>query len=212
MIISRRVCALTIVAALASLSLVTLPLAPAALAVTPAKKLPAQLPTRADTHIYMMRGLFGVFSQGIDALAAELNQTGYQAEVYDWSAWEQVASTIAQRYQGGHRGPVVIIGHSLGANAVINVATNLLTQEIPVELGVTFDATDPGQVPDNVAMFINFWAKDGFGQPVQPAPDYTGQLQNFDLSGQPGIDHTTIDSMEPFHQLVITKLDDMTAD
>ena len=206
MIISRRACALTLFAALAGL-----PLAPA-VAVTPAKQPAAPLPTRAQTHVYMMRGLFGVFSQGIDALAVELNQTGYQAEVYDWSAWEQVASTIVQRYQGGHRGPVVIIGHSLGANAVINVATSLLTQEIPVELGVTFDATDPGPVPDNVANFVNFWARDGFGQPVQAAPGYMGQLQNFDLSGQPGIDHTTIDSMEPFHQLVLTKLDDMTAD
>ncbi|HEY9211275.1 MAG TPA: alpha/beta hydrolase [Ancylobacter sp.] len=208
--ISRRACALTILVALASLSM-----APSVLAVTPAKTTrtaPAQLPTRADTHVYMMRGLFGVFSQGIDALAVELNQTGYQAEVYDWDGWEQVAALIAQRYQGGHRGPVVIIGHSLGANAVINVATSLQVQSIPVELGVTFDATDPGQVPENVLVFINFWARDGFGEPVTAVPDYTGQLQNFDLSGQPGIDHTSIDSLDQFHQYVIGKLDDMTAD
>jgi len=204
--ISRRACALTLIAALASLSL-----APSAVAVTAAKKAAVALPTRAQTHIYMMRGLFGVFSQGIDALAAELNQTGYQAEVYDWDGWEQVAALIVQRYQDGHRGPVVIIGHSLGANAVINVANSLQAQSIPVELGVTFDATDPGQVPDNVAVFINFWARDGFGQPVAAVPGYTGQLQNFDLSGQPGIDHTSIDSLDQFHQFVITRLDDMTA-
>ena len=205
--ISRRACALTLIAALAGLS------APA-MAVTPIRTKPtaASLPSRGQTHIYMMRGLFGVFSQGIDALAAELNQTGYIAEIYDWDSWQQVAATIVQRYQNGDRGPIVVIGHSLGANAVLSVASALDAQAIPVELGVTFDATDPAPVPDNVAYFVNYWARDGFGQPVTASPGYPGQLQNFDLSGQPGIDHTSIVQFEQFHQFVITKLDDMTAD
>ena len=208
MTISRRACALTLLAALASL-----PLAPA-MAVTPIKPkmTPATLPTRGQTHVYMMRGLFGVFSQGIDALAAELNQTGYLAEIYDWDSWQQVVATIQQRYQNGDRGPIVVIGHSLGANAVLSVASALDAQAIPVELGVTFDATAPAPVPDNVAHFVNFWARDGFGQPVTAVPGYPGHLENFDLSGQPGIDHTSIVQFEKFHQFVIIKLDDMTAD
>ena len=208
MILSRRACALMLGAALSTLSM-----APA-LAVIPVrpKTTAATLPTRGQTHVYMMRGLFGVFSQGIDALAAELNQTGYLAEIYDWDNWQQVVSLIMQRYQSGDRGPIVVIGHSLGANAVLSVASALDVQAIPVELGVTFDATAPAPGPDNVAYFVNYWARDGFGQPVTASPGYPGQLQNFDLSGQPGIDHTSIVQFEQFHQFVITKLDDMTAD
>lgn len=168
------------------------------------------LPTRADTHVYLLRGLFGVFSQGIDALAAELVGLGYVSEVYGWDESQKVIDQISSRFAGGHAGPVVVIGHSLGANAVIEVATAVQAQSVPVDLGVTFDATDPGPVPANVAVFINFWANDGFGKPVAAVPGYSGQLENFDLSGEPGIDHTSIDTRERFHQFVITTLESMT--
>lgn len=168
------------------------------------------LPSRADTHVYLIRGLFGVFSLGLDGLMKELVAQGYQSEIYGWDEAQKVIDLITQRAAGGHTGPVVLIGHSLGANAVISVATSIQQQNIPVDLGVTFDATDPGQVPSNVAVFINFWAQDGFGVPVSAVPGYAGDLENVDLSDQPGIDHTTIDAMEPFHQEVITRLESMT--
>ncbi|MCK0208568.1 alpha/beta hydrolase [Starkeya koreensis] len=168
------------------------------------------LPSRADTHVYLLRGLFGVFSQGIDALAAELVQLGYTAEVHGWDEAQTVIDQIVRRFADGHDGPVVVIGHSLGANATIAVASAVAPQNIPVDLAVTFDATDPGLVPENVAILINFWANDGFGKPVSAGPGYTGQLENFDLSGEPGIDHTSIDTRERFHQFVITTLEGMT--
>jgi hypothetical protein len=87
---------------------------------------------------------------------------------------------------------------------------HLRNRNIPVLLGVTFDATDPGKVPLNVGTFINFWAKDGFGHPVEAGPDYAGELDNFDLSGQTGIDHTSIDALDRFHQFVIQKLEKLT--
>jgi len=168
------------------------------------------LPTRAVTHVYLLRGLFGVFSQGIDALAAELVSLGYTSEVYGWDESQKVIDQIGSRFAAGHTGPVVVIGHSLGANATIAVATAVAPQNIPIDLAVTFDATDPGPVPENVAVLINFWADDGFGKPVSAVPGYTGQLENFDLSGEPGIDHTSIDTRERFHQFVITTLEGMT--
>jgi hypothetical protein len=170
------------------------------------------LPKRADTHVYLMRGLFGIFSLGMDDLAGKLSQQGYRPNIYGWDSWEQVATVIAQRYDGGHRGPIVVIGHSLGANAVFYVSDNLNRRNIPVLLGVTFDATEPGKVPNNVAAFMNFWARDGFGHPVQAEPGYRGDLSDFDLSGQPNIDHTSIDALDQFHQIVIAKLGNMTGE
>lgn len=170
----------------------------------------APLPARADTHVYLLRGLFGVFSQGLDALAQELVEQGYHAELYGWDEAQQVITLIEQREQQGHEGPVILIGHSLGANAVISVAESLQSQAIAVDLAVTFDATAPDPVPENVAVLINFWAQDGFGVPVAPSPGYTGDLQNIDLSGQPGIDHTSIDTLDQFHQTVIARLESLT--
>ncbi|WP_371346181.1 alpha/beta hydrolase [Ancylobacter sp. IITR112] len=170
----------------------------------------APLPSRADTHVYLLRGLFGVFSQGLDALAQELVAQGYHAEIYGWDEAAQVTALIERREIEGHEGPTILIGHSLGANAVISIANSLQTQQILVDLAVTFDATDPDPVPENVAVLINFWAADGFGKPVEASPGYTGDLENIDLSGQPGIDHTSIDSMDQFHQTVIARLESLT--
>ncbi|MBS9476441.1 alpha/beta hydrolase [Ancylobacter radicis] len=181
-------------------------------AAAPVTAKPGQpLPTRADTHVYLLRGLFGVFSLGMDSLAQELVEQGYTSQIYGWDEAQKVVELITTRYQGGHTGPVVIIGHSLGANAVIDIATTIQTTNIPVDLGVTFDATDPAPVPGNVAVFINFWAQDGFGKPVSAVPGYPGQLENFDLSGQPNISHTSIDTMDKFHQFVISTLEGMTS-
>ncbi|QIB35848.1 alpha/beta hydrolase [Ancylobacter pratisalsi] len=169
------------------------------------------LPTREQTHVYLLRGLFGVFSEGMDSLAKELISKGYTCEIYGWDEAEKVVAHITGRAAAGHTGPVVLIGHSLGANAVIQVATDVNQQSIPISLGVTFDATEPPPVPENVAIFINFWAKDGFGRPVSAVPGFTGQLENYDLSGIPGIDHTSIDARDQFHQFIIASLESMTA-
>ena len=180
-------------------------------AAAPVKGKPGQpLPSRTDTHVYLLRGLFGVFSLGMDSLAQELIEKGYTSQIYGWDEAQQVIDLITSRYKAGHTGPVVIIGHSLGANAVIEIATAVQANNIPVDLGVTFDATDPDPVPNNVAVFINFWAQDGFGKPVSAVPGYGGLLENFDLSGQPDVSHTSIDTMDKFHQFVIATLEGMT--
>lgn len=181
-------------------------------AAAPVTAKPGQpLPTRAQTHVYLLRGLFGVFSLGMDSLAQELTEQGYTSQIYGWDEAQKVIDLITRRAAEGHTGPVVVIGHSLGANAVIDIATAVQASAITVDLGVTFDATDPGPVPNNVPVFINFWAKDGFGKPVSAVPGYTGQLENFDLSGDPNVSHTSIDTMDKFHQFVIATLEGMTA-
>ena len=202
----RRVLASAVLAALLSLSVASA----FAQSRPPATALPP-LPKRAETHVYLMRGLLGVFSLGMDDLAVKLNTNGYRSNVYGWDSWQTVAEVIAQRYDGGHRGPIVVIGHSLGANAVFYVADDLQRRSIPVLLGVTFDATEPGKVPTNVMTFVNFWARDGFGKPVEAVPGYNGELDNIDLSNRPDVDHMSIDSLDQFHKFVIGNLEKMTS-
>lgn len=166
--------------------------------------------SKADTHVYLMRGLFGVFSLGMDDLAQKLKRDGYRAEVYGWDSWEQVTDIILSNYARGQN-EIVVIGHSLGANSVFLVAERLQGRGIPVLMGVTFDATEPKPVPLNVSTFVNFWARDGFGHPVSAPANYAGELDNFDLSGEPNIDHTSIDALDRFHTFVISKLDKLVS-
>lgn len=161
---------------------------------------------QTQTHVYLMRGLFGIYSLGMDSLAKKFQDQGYRATVYGFESWSAIVQTIQQNYQNGHRGPVAVIGHSLGANAVFDVANELHKNQIPVLLGVIFDATEPRHVPANVDTFMNFFSgKDGFGKRAMPGPGFGGVLENHDLSAT-GIDHVTIDELDPFHKMIIGKL------
>ena len=95
-----------------------------------------------------------------------------------------------QIYSRGHKHIVVFIGHSLGANATFDVANALDRQNIPVELIVTFDATNPQPVPKNVLHFVNFYQENGFGKRVSPGPGFQGELTNIDQTRDMGLQHT----------------------
>ena len=73
-----------------------------------------------------------------------------------------------------------VIGHSLGANAMFDIANQLDRQNIPIELVVTFDATQPQPVPENVLHLVNFYQENGFGKPVSADTQYKGELTNID--------------------------------
>jgi hypothetical protein len=110
-----------------------------------------------------------------------------------------------QIYSRGHKHIVVFIGHSLGANATFDVANALDRQNIPVELIVTFDATNPQPVPKNVLHFVIFYQENGFGKRVSPGPGFQGELTNIDLTRDMGLSHTTIDKSPRLHAIDMQK-------
>src|SRR5215472_15185115 len=70
-------------------------------------------------HVYLLRGLLSIFSLGMDSLA------------------EQAAAD----YKAGKEAPIILIGHSLGADAVMEMAAYLGRKGVPVALVVPFDGT-----------------------------------------------------------------------
>src|ERR1700691_6588207 len=102
-------------------------------------------PTAAPVQIDLFRGLADIFSRGMDTLTDKLNRQGYSARVYSTNGWQAVAQRIAADYGRGRQDIVVLIGHSLGANATIQLANALDRSNIPVDLIVNFDGTEPLQ-------------------------------------------------------------------
>jgi hypothetical protein len=164
--------------------------------------------TAKQVQVDLLRGLADVFSRGMDTLADKLNRQGYSARVYSTNGWRSVAQRTADRFVQGHQDIVVIIGHSLGANAVFDVANALAKQNIPVELAVTFDATNPQPVPKNILHLVNFYQRNGFGHPVVAGPGFQGELSNVDLSADSSLSHTTIEKSPRLHTLVMQKIAD----
>jgi hypothetical protein len=162
-----------------------------------------------QVQVDLFRGLADIFSRGMDTLTDTLNRQGYSARVYSHSNWQTVARRIADRYARGDRDIVVLIGHSLGADATLQIAQTLAGSNIPIELIVTFDGTHPHQVPGNVRHLVNFYQNNGFGKKISPGPGFQGELSNIDLSADSSLSHVTIDKSHRLHAQVIAKIADI---
>ena len=162
-------------------------------------------------QIYLIRGLFGVFSSGMDQMAAQLKAQGYSnVSLWSWTDVDQIAADIISGHQNGDNAHVILIGHSLGSNAVVQVADPIGAQGIPVDLAVTFDITEGLRVPLNVERFINFYQNNGFGRPALEPAGFTGEFSNINLSNQTQLDHGNIDNAPQLQQFVMQRIYEIT--
>jgi len=149
--------------------------------------------TNAETRVYLLRGWFGVFSTGLDTVATELRSKGIKAETVGHLAWKTTVAKIIKDHASGNSGPLVLIGHSQGANNVIDMARLLQRENIPVELLVTLAPAGQDPIPGNVVRAINYYNSPGWGAPVTADAGYRGKLTNINLGGDIGISHMAID-------------------
>ena len=162
-------------------------------------------------QIYLIRGLFGVFSSGMEQMAAQLKAQGYSnVSLWSWTDVDQIAADIISGHQNGDNAHVILIGHSLGSNAVVQVADRIGAQGIPVDLAVTFDITEGLRVPLNVERFINFYQNNGFGRPALEPAGFTGEFSNINLSNQTQLDHGNIDNAPQLQQFVMQRIYEIT--
>ena len=115
-------------------------------------------------QVILLRGFVGIWSYGMDEIGKKLNDAGIHATVFPHVQWWFIASYIAKTYgTGPHPEPLVIIGHSLGADDAVSLARYLKQKNIPVDLLITVDPVAAPPVPDNVRLAINYYQAGGFG-------------------------------------------------
>jgi hypothetical protein len=149
--------------------------------------------TFADTQVYLLRGWFGVFSAGMDALASDLQSKGIKADPVGHLAWKATVTKIASDRAAGKTGPLVLIGHSQGANNVIEMARELEKKKIPVDLLVTLAPFMQDPVPGNVVRALNYYQAGGWGAPLSGDKNFRGRISNIDMGGEVGTFHINID-------------------
>ena len=150
-------------------------------------------PALAETQVYLLRGWFGVFSAGMDALADELHGKGIKAEAIGHLAWRATVSKIISDRAAGRAGPIVLVGHSQGANNVIEMAGELEKKKISVDLLVTLAPFMQDPVPRNVVRALNFYQAGGWGAPLSGEDGFRGKISNIDMGGELGTFHINID-------------------
>ena len=147
-------------------------------------------------EIHLFRGLANVFSDGINVIGARMQRNGMDARVYNHSRWQSVSDDIIARSKriGGVSYPIVIMGHSLGGNACVQMAKYLGDRGIKVAKVVAFDPTITTYVGPNIGNVRNYYIpKRENVNVVLKAAGYTGQLENIDMTVRAGVDHFNIE-------------------
>jgi len=150
-------------------------------------------PARADARVILLRGWFGVFSTGLDEIADALKAKGIRAEVAGHLYWRTAVDGILRERAEGKTDALVLVGHSQGANNVIDMARMLEAKNVPVALLVTLAPYRQDPIPGNVMRAINFYQSTGWGAPITAETGFRGRLSNINVTEDSTVSHINID-------------------
>lgn len=163
-------------------------------------------------HVYLLRGLANIFSLGMDDLAAKLNARGIPATVHEYGQWASLADAAAAESRANGGAPIVIIGHSLGADAAVEMAERLTALGNSAKLVVTFDPVGVTTVGPAAGRFINYYqSNNGYGKRLVAGAGFRGNLQNRNLDSVGSLDHFNIEKSPRLHAEVISSIQSVTA-
>ncbi|QDM16960.1 hypothetical protein FNL55_13925 [Tardiphaga sp. vice352] len=155
-------------------------------------------------HVYLLRGILNVFSLGMDQLAYKLEAVGVAATVSNHTSWRGLADDMAAKYRAGNREPIILMGHSAGADATISIARRLQDAGVPVALIVNFDPVSPDPVPPNVKQVVNYYVPAGWGAAVAADKKFKGQLANVNENAT--TNHFSIDKDDGLQRQTIARV------
>jgi hypothetical protein len=144
-------------------------------------------------RVILLRGWFTVFSTGLDNLADDLKSRGINAEAFTHFHWSTAITDILRDRAAGKSSPLVLVGHSQGANNVIDIARALAPHDVNIDLLVTLAPLLQDPVPPNVLRAINYYQSPGWGARVTAEPGFHGSLVNIDVSDDWTILHISMD-------------------
>ena len=160
-------------------------------------------------HVYLIRGLIGeVFSRGLDTLAEKINRHGVPASVHSSYSTGALAEEIIQNYRR-EPGPIILIGHSTGGDAAIDIAQELRKANVPVGIIFGFDRRrSRGKCPT-----MSSYSSIFFRKPIRSAAvslnrggGFRGRLINVDLREHSEIIHITLDKSSKIHDVVVDEI------
>ena len=175
---------------------------------------------RRQGSVYLVRGLLGPFSMGMDKICKDLQEQGVHAVVFQHTQEGELADALGREYSAtGSPEPLVLIGHSLGADDVVEICRKLTAQKIRVTLMITVDPVMADPVPGNVVQAINFYRSNGVmdtlpffrGIPLKPSQGAEVRLVNLNLNKheellEPGTNHFTIDKNNRVRQAIVQQV------
>ncbi|KQY16876.1 lipase [Rhizobium sp. Root73] len=156
-------------------------------------------------QVYLLRGLANIFSTGLDEIGKKLRAAGVDAHVEGFTAWRSALNKIVADRQKFGPSPVILVGHSLGANAIVSLAQALEKHGIVVDYMATFAATSPSPLPPNIKRAVSFYfSSHSWGVALTKGPGFRGRLEKRDLSRDPHVNHFNIEKQAPLQDEVVS--------
>lgn len=164
-------------------------------------------PALADGRVYLLRGLFDL-SAGLDDLAIKIEtQLKVRTVVASYVEAAALARQAIEGYRDGSVCPVVIVGHSFGADAALGMADQLATASVPVSLIVAFSPAETRDAPANVARLVNYYQSNSYWNHVYgKGRGFVGSIANIDLAAEDDIHHFNIEKHERLHAETIAAI------
>ena len=156
--------------------------------------------TQPRAHVYLFRGLADVFSTGMDTLADEINTRGVYATSHSHTDWKSIADKAAENYKAGKEGPIILIGHSLGADAVMEIGRlHLGDKGVPVALvcALRLHHSRFRRQGTSARVLNSHWTQRDYAF-MRPGPGFRGALSNVEPEFRSRtITHLNIDKVAP---------------
>ena len=169
-------------------------------------------------NVYLLRGFIGIWSYGINDIGKKVADSGVRASVYQEDQWGEVCSAIIQKYESNpNHEPLIIIGHSYGADDALKMARKLQQHNITVDLIITLDPVTPPKVPTNIRLCYNIYQPGlldmlPFFRGVKLEAEDERNLQNVNIRAdrrdllEPGTDHFNIEKNKLIHDEIVKKV------
>jgi pimeloyl-ACP methyl ester carboxylesterase len=142
----------------------------------------ARSKSSGGSHLYVLLGL-GNNSPGLSEFGNRMGRRGIPTTVRNYSDWPALAQDAIRQYRTGRLRSIMIIGHSLGGGAAVEMAAELGRAGVPVRLVVTLDPVGGSQVSSNVRRSVNFLPGRGENH-FSVIAAHDRDLSNYVLGGQ----------------------------
>jgi len=157
--------------------------------------------TRA-AEVYLLRGGFDIFSTGMNDIAKDLRARGVNASSHGFGSWRSIANGIVKRAsQKKVSHPIIILGHSFGADAASEFANYLGSRGISTGLVIGFDPTGTRVFTKGAKRVVNYRVPPG-GRYVRGA-GFNGSLSEIDASRY-GVNHMNMEQTGSIQKLAIS--------
>jgi len=165
-------------------------------------------------RIYAMRGFLDVFSTGLHGLTEKIEKKLLiHAKPLSYLEENRLSTFLIKKYHSEPcKTPIVLIGHSYGADEQITVAKKLNEAHIPVALLITLDHTRPQSIPSNVQIYYNINSGKSIISGIIPwgcsmnSQKNCTQMHQVDLVKNKGfrrVNHFNIDKLPEIHHYII---------